>query len=96
METAKGTHRIAGIEPAHSPLGRIMITQRASHVVTDEDIRAALERHLETHREKFPANGLPSEGVQLLSSHRTTTGEKFWILTDCGHHATTLLLPSEY
>lgn len=96
METAKGTHRIAGLETAHSALGRIMITQRASQIVTDADMRAALERHRETHRGKFPSEGAPSEDVQLLSSHRTKDGDKFWVITHVGHHVTTLLLPSEY
>ena len=96
METAKGTHRIAGLETAHSALGRIMITQLASQIVTDADMRAALARHRETHRGKFPSEAAPPEEVQLLSSHRTLAGEKFWVLTHVGHHVTTLLLPTEY
>jgi hypothetical protein len=100
MEAAKGSGRIAGTDPAHAPLGRIMITEHAKQVVTDADVLAALERHLETHREKFvtnrPKEGGPPEDVQLLSSHRTREGKKFWVLTHSVHRITTLLLPSEY
>ena len=96
METAKETRKITEADPAHAPLGRIMITERAKQVVTDEDVLSALERHLETHRRKFPCKDAPPEEVQLLSSHRTQAGEKFWVLTHVGHHVTTLLLPTEY
>jgi hypothetical protein len=41
------------------------------------------------------------DGSRILSAHRTSLGEKLWIITeatdDCGKRAaTTILLPSEY
>jgi hypothetical protein len=41
------------------------------------------------------------DGSRLLSAHRTSLGEKIWIITEAadesGHRvATTILLPSEY
>ena len=96
METANETRKITETDPAHAPLGRIMITERAKQVVTDADVLSALERHLETHRRKFPCKDAPPEDLQLITAHRTQAGDKFWVLTNSLHCATTLLLPSEY
>jgi hypothetical protein len=37
-----------------------------------------------------------SAGERLLSSYRTTKGEKIWIISDADRSATTLLLPDDY
>jgi len=52
-------------------------------------------------------SGLPEEdkaenqyglqhGFRILSSYRTTAGEKLWIITEADRSVTTLLLPEEY
>ena len=33
---------------------------------------------------------------QILSSYKSKLGFKVWIITDCGHKNTTILLPSDY
>ncbi len=84
-------------EQSHPVLGRIRITPLAGAVLTDADVRTALDRHLETHQGKFePSGPTNGDGVCLLSSHRSAAGEKFWVLTETHHHATSVLLPSEY
>ena len=37
-----------------------------------------------------------AHGFRLLSSYTTSTGDKFWIITEADRSATTLLLPEEY
>lgn len=35
-------------------------------------------------------------GARLLSSYRTSEGEKLWIITEADRSVTTILLPKEY
>lgn len=36
------------------------------------------------------------EGFRMLSSYKTTQGEKLWLITEADRSSTTILLPSEY
>lgn len=36
------------------------------------------------------------EGFRVLSSYRTASGEKLWIITEADRSSTTILLPSQY
>jgi hypothetical protein len=36
------------------------------------------------------------QGSRLLSSYRTSAGDKLWVITEADRSATTLLLPEEY
>jgi len=36
------------------------------------------------------------KGFRLLSSYRTTAGDKLWVITEADRSITTLLLPEEY
>lgn len=36
------------------------------------------------------------KGFRLLSSYRTTSGDKIWVITEADRSVTTLLLPDEY
>lgn len=36
------------------------------------------------------------EGTRLFSAYKTSTGTKFWIITEADRASTTVLLPSEY
>jgi hypothetical protein len=36
------------------------------------------------------------KGFRLLSSYRTTSGDKIWVITEADRSHTTLLLPEEY
>jgi len=35
-------------------------------------------------------------GLRILSSYRTTAGEKIWVITEADRSVTTLLLPEDY
>jgi len=35
-------------------------------------------------------------GLRLLSSYRSESGTKFWIITEADRSATTVLLPEDY
>jgi hypothetical protein len=37
-----------------------------------------------------------AHGFRLLSSYRTSEGEKLWVITEHDRSATTILLPSDY
>ena len=37
-----------------------------------------------------------NKGFRLLSSYRTTAGDKLWVITEADRSHTTLLLPDEY
>lgn len=36
------------------------------------------------------------KGLRLLSSYRTTAGDKIWVITEADRSVTTFLLPEEY
>jgi len=36
------------------------------------------------------------KGFRLMSSYRTTSGDRIWIITESSRSHTTLLLPDEY
>jgi hypothetical protein len=36
------------------------------------------------------------EGLRLMSSYRTSKGQRIWVITEADRSATTILLPEEY
>lgn len=84
------------------PLGRILITPGALEALTNADVQGALGRHAlgdwgELSAADLEENELSLEqGFRLLSSYRSATGLKFWIITEADRSATTVLLPDEY
>ena len=88
--------------PAKFPLGSVFVTPAASYVVTDDEIRTSLRRHVlgdwgevcENDREE---NELSlREGFRLMSIYRTRFGIKYWIITEADRDTTTVLLPEDY
>lgn len=90
-------------------LGRTVITPGALDKTTPEEQQAAITRHVTgAWAPRFPGDeGLCSEDVasnlravaeksMILSTHRSASGAKFYVITDPGHTVTTILLPSEY
>ena len=84
------------------PLGLLVATPGALEAVGDGDIGQALARHMhgdwgELGEKDKRENELALEqGYRLLSSYRSATGVKFWIITEADRSATTVLLPEEY
>ena len=89
-------------EKAKFQSGRIVATRGLLAVISEEDIRSALSRHLsgdwgELPKEDRVSNGKAlKEGDRLLSSYTSSNKVKFWIITEWDRSATTVLLPEEY
>jgi hypothetical protein len=84
------------------PLGQIVATPNALAQITQADIMTALLRHtvgdwgeLDTE-DKLTNDRAVVDGTRILSAYRAANGTKFWIITDAGGIATTILLPEDY
>lgn len=84
------------------PIGRLAATPAVLEKIPRPELMAALKRHMrcdwgnvcEVDRR---ANDLALKtGERLLSSYRSGSGTKFWIITEGDRSYTTILLPSEY
>jgi hypothetical protein len=89
---------------AQFALGQTFITPGAQEAldIAGETAIQFLRRHIskdwgELSEEDVRENELAlREGFRLLSSYRTSAGDKIWIITEADRSATTILLPSEY
>ncbi|MBZ5639221.1 MAG: hypothetical protein LAO51_10780 [Acidobacteriia bacterium] len=84
------------------PLGQTVITSNALERLTHGDVLGALRRHAagdwgDVCEEDRQENELSlREGYRLLSVYHSAAGEKFWIITEADHSATTVLMPEDY
>lgn len=83
-------------------IGRLAATPAVLEEIPQPELMAALKRHMrcdwgnicEADRR---ANDLALKtGERLLSSYKSGSGTKFWIITEGNRSYTTILLPSEY
>lgn len=85
-------------------LGRTLSTPGALAALAESGQSPAefLNRHVmgdwgEVDSEDWKLNDQALEvGDRLLSAYRTKQGVKIWIITECDHSSTTILLPDEY
>ena len=85
-------------------LGQLVATPGALAALekTGQNAMDLLSRHVrgdwgELAKEDREENNLSLEkGFRLLSSYRTTAGDKIWVITEADRSVTTLLLPEEY
>ena len=83
-------------------LGRLLITPPAQSTLPCEDVMAALSRHItgdwgDCCKDDCKENELSlREGFRLFSVYHDRKGTKFWIITEAGRHATTILMPDDY
>ena len=85
-------------------LGQLVATPGALAALekTGQNAMELLSRHVrgdwgELPKEDQDENHLSLEkGFRLLSSYRTTAGDKIWVITEADRSVTTLLLPDEY
>lgn len=83
-------------------LGQVVITRGALGALTQEEVQTALRRHAagdwgelgEADREENERS--LQHAIRLLSSYKSTQGEKFWVITERDCSVTTILLPEEY
>jgi hypothetical protein len=85
-------------------LGQLVATPGALAALekTGQNAMEFLSRHVtgdwgELPKEDQDQNQLSLEqGFRLLSSYRTSSGDKIWVITEADRSHTTLLLPDEY
>jgi len=83
-------------------LGDIVATTNAVEQIPCGEISKALLRHVfgdwgEVCEEDRRENDLSlREGFRLLSVYTTSTGTKFWIITEADRSVTTVLMPEDY
>jgi hypothetical protein len=83
-------------------LGRIGITAHALSCLAQEDITAAIGRHMaadwgDVPEEDRKENELSlKEGLRLFSVYHSANGVKFWIITEADRSITTVLMPEDY
>jgi len=85
-------------------LGQLVATPGALAALekTGQNAMEFLSRHVsgdwgELPKEDKDENRMSLEkGFRLLSSYRTTAGDKLWVITEADRSITTLLLPEEY
>ncbi len=85
-------------------LGQLVATPGALAALekTGQNALEFLSRHVsgdwgELPQEDKDENQLSlTKGFRLLSSYRTSAGDKIWVITEADRSHTTLLLPDEY
>lgn len=93
------THRIKRPKFA---LGEVVATAQAMATISPADMQLALQRHVtgdwgKVGKEDRAANEQALlNSSRLLSVYHSSTGVKFWIITEADRSVTTVLLPSDY
>ena len=83
------------------PLGRLVITANAERNLPAADVQVGLQRHVSGDwgslcKEDWLENDNSlREGNRLLSAYDTSTGTRYWIITEWDRSATTVLLPED-
>ncbi len=85
-------------------LGQLVATPGALAVLekTGQNPMEFLSRHVTGDWGEIPEEDKKEnlfsleKGFRLLSSYRTTAGDRVWVITEANHSHTTLLLPEEY
>ena len=83
-------------------LGQIVMTPAAMETIPPHEMLHALARHAsgdwgEVGKEDRDENEFSlREGFRLFSVYYSSTGQKFWIITEADRSATTVLLPDDY
>ena len=85
-------------------LGQLVVTPGALAVLekTGQNPMEFLSRHVTGDWGEIPEEDKKEnlfrleKGFRLLSSYRTTAGDRVWVITEANRSHTTLLLPEEY
>jgi hypothetical protein len=82
-------------------LGEVVITANAEQQIDPAAVRKGLQRHARGDWGELPAEDSQSNedavkyGGRLFSAYGEGDG-RFWIITECDHSVTTILLPQDY
>jgi hypothetical protein len=83
-------------------LGHIVSTPNALSKLSQEDILLGIRRHQSGDWGDLPAGNKAAndralvERTRLWSVYRSSTGVKFWLITEASRQTTTILLPEDY
>jgi len=83
-------------------LGMLFATPNALDQVPNDDIQTSLSRHLsgdwgDVCKDDWKANDQALlDDTRLLSVYNSTSGVKFWIITEADRSLTTVLMPEDY
>lgn len=83
-------------------LGLVVATPNALSHVSAEEISAAIQRHssrdwgLVCKEDQQSNNEAFASGFRILSAYATTSGVRFWIITEADRSVTTVLMPEDY
>ncbi len=83
-------------------LGRLVITPNAMDTLQPEDVQSSLARHASCDwgdccKEDAAENEFSLDRhLRLFSVYHDRHGTKFWVITEAGRSATTVLLPEDY
>lgn len=83
-------------------LGRVVATPGALEVLTQDDIRLALARHLVGDWGEVNAHDRQENefsllhALRLFSVYNSVTDIRFYIITEADRSVTTILLPEDY
>jgi hypothetical protein len=83
-------------------LGQVVMTRGIEGVLTKQEIQTALYRHrcgdwgMVTPFDWDENDQAMNTGCRVLSAYESSTGVKFWIITEWDRSVTTVLLPEEY
>lgn len=84
------------------PLGQTVVTPAALEALDHPTVIAALGRHVSgdwgdlCEHDKAENEYSLAHGYRLFSSYTSSSGTKFWIITEADRSVTTVLLPSDY
>ena len=90
------------IPSAKFRLGKIVSTPNALEHLSQDDILLGIQRHQAgdwgdvTSGDSDADERALIEGTRLWSVYRAANGAKFWLITEAGRSATTVLLPEDY
>lgn len=93
---------MTSVSESKFPLGQLVATRNAANCLSTSDVSEALRRHASGDwgnvcDEDRVENELSlTEGFRLLSVYMSSTGVKFWIITEADRSSTTVLLPEDY
>ena len=83
-------------------LGEVVITPSANEVLSNRDVNSGLIRHMDgdwgdlVAEDKELNDDALLNGERLMSEYRTSTGVRYWIITEWDRSQTTILLPNDY
>ena len=87
---------------AKFPLGQLVATPNALNAIPNDEILAALSRHVRGEWGDLDAHDLAANesalknGGRLFSEYHSKGNVTFWIITEWDRSATTILLPEDY